>query len=151
MNHKQYDSASYKSGQADKNDRLFGPVEQHQKICVECRQPYTWVGRHKTKGFAQTRFCSKRCTNAHNVKKRWQNDPIRHYRTICFRYHKKQCVVCPFTRIVEVHHRDEDRRNNHPRNLIPLCSNHHKMAHMNEFRDEIDGKIETYLKTLDIP
>lgn len=40
-----------------------------------------------------------------------------------------KCVVCGFTAVVEVHHRDKDRSNNDLNNLVPLCPNCHSMIH----------------------
>ena len=41
-----------------------------------------------------------------------------------------KCAVCGFDKIVELHHKDRNRKNNNISNLIPLCPNHHRMAHM---------------------
>lgn len=51
------------------------------------------------------------------------------YRTTCFAYHKKECIVCGEAKIVDVHHRDRNKNNNSPLNLIPLCPTHHKYCH----------------------
>ena len=44
---------------------------------------------------------------------------------------RKPCAICGFDIIVELHHIDKDKQNNNLSNLIPLCPNHHRMAHMN--------------------
>ncbi len=44
---------------------------------------------------------------------------------------KKGCSVCRFKEIVEIHHKDFNRNNNDISNLIVLCPNHHRIAHMN--------------------
>lgn len=41
------------------------------------------------------------------------------------------CKICGFKIIVDLHHKDKNKYNNVIINLIPLCPNHHKMAHMN--------------------
>ena len=51
------------------------------------------------------------------------------YRSICWKNHKKECLICGESRIVEVHHIDENHENNEPRNLAPLCSTHHRYWH----------------------
>ena len=56
----------------------------------------------------------------------WKDDA---YRSTCFHYHKKKCVVCVEKIIVEVHHFDGNHKNNSPENLIPLCPTHHKYWH----------------------
>ena len=51
------------------------------------------------------------------------------YRTICFIYHPRECVVCGETNVLDVHHWDLNHKNNDPHNLIPLCPNHHRYMH----------------------
>ncbi len=41
----------------------------------------------------------------------------------------QECVVCGFNQIVDLHHLDENNKNNELNNLIGLCPNHHKMLH----------------------
>ncbi len=40
-----------------------------------------------------------------------------------------KCVVCGFTTVVDVHHKDGDKSNNQDCNLIALCPNCHAMVH----------------------
>ena len=65
------------------------------------------------------------------------------YRTTCFHYHKKECVVCKENLIVEVHHYDENHSNNNPENLIPLCPTHHQYMHSG-YRDKIASIVDNY-------
>ena len=67
------------------------------------------------------------------------------YRTTCFHFHKKECIVCGENKIVEVHHLDENNKNNSPNNLIPLCPTHHKYLHSN-YRYLIEDKVNEYIK-----
>lgn len=66
------------------------------------------------------------------------------YRDICFRYHEPKCVVCGEDKIVEVHHLDEIKSNNNPRNLIPLCPTHHQYWH-SKFKHLIDNIVDKYI------
>lgn len=66
------------------------------------------------------------------------------YRSICFSYHKKECIVCKEDKIVEVHHLDEDNTNNNPENLIPLCPTHHSYWH-SKYRHLIEQTILDYV------
>lgn len=66
------------------------------------------------------------------------------YVTTCFHYHKKQCVVCDEQLVVEVHHLDEDKTNNDPTNLIPLCPTHHRYWHSRHKHLVIDA-VTTYV------
>lgn len=68
------------------------------------------------------------------------------YRRICFENHKKECLICGENKIVAVHHYDENRKNNSPENLIPLCPTHHSYVH-SKFKDEVIPKIEEYRKS----
>jgi predicted HNH restriction endonuclease len=45
----------------------------------------------------------------------------------------------------EVHHIDCNKENNKPNNLIPLCSNHHRMFH-SRYRQLVSPLIEDYIK-----
>jgi len=49
----------------------------------------------------------------------------------------KKCVICGFNKIVDLHHLDEDKKNNSEKNFVGLCPNHHQMLHNFEFRKEI--------------
>lgn len=72
----------------------------------------------------------------------WKEDS---YRTTCFHYHKKECIVCKENLIVEVHHYDGNHDNNNPNNLIPLCPTHHQYMHSG-YRDKINTIVEEYKK-----
>ena len=49
----------------------------------------------------------------------------------------QKCLLCGFDNIVDLHHLDENNKNNEENNLIGLCPNHHKMLHDFRFRKEI--------------
>jgi len=49
----------------------------------------------------------------------------------------KECILCRFNKIVDLHHLDENKKNNHKQNLIGLCPNHHKMFHNYKYKKEI--------------
>ena len=74
--------------------------------------------------------CSYSCSNTYfrsGVNNpNWNDDT---YRTTCFHYHNKECIVCGEDKIVDVHHYDENNKNNDPSNLVPLCPTHHMYLH----------------------
>lgn len=74
--------------------------------------------------------CGYQCSNTYfrsgPDNPNWKQDS---YRTTCFHYHSKECVICGESNIVEVHHLDENHSNNQPENLIPLCPTHHQYWH----------------------
>lgn len=144
MNNGSYHTAEYKKKQQEKQDRLFGPVLEHKKICACCGNEFVFVGRLKTKKFEKAQFCSRSCANNRQV---WWNDNSTYYRTIAFRVWEEKCQIpqCGFDKIVAVHHIDENKENNDPRNLIPLCPNHHEMVH-SKWRNEVQPFIEEVIR-----
>ena len=117
------------------------------KLCPVCQKPFTvQSGSPKEK---QT--CSYSCSNTFN--RSGINNPNYSataksaYRTICFHYHKKECVVCGESKIVEVHHYDKNHSNNDPKNLIPLCPTHHQYIH-SRYKLEIVDIIDKYRDAL---
>jgi len=140
MHNGKYDTVSYKTKQAAKADRLYGPIEEHKKICQCCGKEYVWTGRKNTKAYTESKFCSRSCAN--NRSAWWKNNAVG-YRTIALQNHSHSCVVCGFDKIVAIHHVDENKKNNSPGNLIPLCPNHHEMVH-SKWKDEVMPYIEKW-------
>jgi hypothetical protein len=93
--------------------------------------------RNKTCSYA----CSNTLFRSGPNNPNWKDET---YQTTCFHYHKKECVVCKETNIVEVHHLDEDRNNNDPSNLVPLCPTHHKYWH-SRYRSLIEDQVWAYV------
>lgn len=142
MNHGKYQTKSYKQAQKEKYDRMFGPVEKHKKLCVCCGNSFVYVGRLKTKGYEAAKFCNRSCAN--NRKVWWKSNAI-HYKTIALQNHEHKCIICGFDKIVAIHHIDENKKNNLPSNLIPLCPNHHEMVH-SKYRSEVQPFIDEWQK-----
>lgn len=97
-----------------------------------------------TKNNLKNTTCSVSCANTHF---RSGEDNAHYlgnnYRTICFAWHNKECIICKESNIVEVHHFDEDHNNNTPDNLIPLCPTHHQYWHSN-YKYLIEQTVITY-------
>lgn len=66
------------------------------------------------------------------------------YRRICFENHKHECVICGENKILDVHHLDQNKFNNSPENLVPLCPTHHQYWH-SRYKQEIEEKIYNYI------
>lgn len=144
MNNGKYHTESYKKGQAAKYDRMFGPIETHIKKCENCQKEFEYVGRMKTKSFNKPMYCSISCSNNRT---KWWSSNSKNYRTIARQNNEKfKCVVCGFDKIVAIHHIDENKKNNDPSNLIPLCPNHHEMCH-SKYKSEIKPYIDEWQKT----
>ena len=67
------------------------------------------------------------------------------YRTTCFLYHEKKCVVCDEKKVLHVHHVNKNTKDNRPSNLIPMCPTHHRYFH-SIYADEVKPLIKAYLK-----
>ena len=126
----------------------------NKKLCPVCGAPI--------KDYKNNKTCSSKC--GHNYyfhmyaefgKKaainRSQTIPDNElgYRKLCFRYHKKECIICGEKNIVAVHHYDENNFNNDPTNLIPLCPTHHTYMH-SSFRHLINKKVQKYIQNFKI-
>lgn len=53
-----------------------------------------------------------------------------------------KCFICGFDKVVDLHHLDNDHKNNSESNMIGLCPNHHKMLHNFKYKDEILAQIK---------
>ena len=134
-------------------------IRHHEKACV--KNPKVIEERIKTCPSCQKPFmknsitCSNACANRYFKHgrtaegARWKSDDQliseSKYREICFRHHEKMCVVCGESKIVAVHHLDENRENNLPENLIPLCPTHHQYTH-SKYHAEVDPIIAEYIE-----
>lgn len=110
------------------------------KVCPICGNSFA-----TSKGAPDEKTtCSHSCANTHfrcgDNNGNWKE---RTYRTTCFKYHEKKCIVCGEKIIVEVHHFDNDHENNSPENLIPLCPTHHQYWH-SRYRYIVENKVIKY-------
>jgi hypothetical protein len=59
-----------------------------------------------------------------------------------FQKKTKECAVCGFNKIVDIHHLDFNKNNNTEENLIGLCPTHHRMINNYKFRYEIFSELQ---------
>ena len=114
-------------------------LKQHQSKC-ERFHPCQTCG---TKTFNES-YCSKSCAASANNSKgtigyavyraKKKISKRQTYRDICFEHWPHKCALCDWTICLDVHHIDDDHTNNDPKNLVPLCQNHHTMTRMIEHR-----------------
>lgn len=134
---------------------------KHKLITKECPN---CGGNFKTKENSNKITCSYSCSNTYF--RSGENHPnyrdindygdnelrtsrfSRKYRKICFDNHEHQCVVCGEDKILDVHHYDNNKKNNKPNNLIPICPTHHGYIH-SEYKDEVLKIVEGYKKNYD--
>lgn len=103
-------------------------IKKEKTFCYNCgteilKTPYRI---NKTKNGKN--FCSKSCANSYNNTLR-KKTSINTYRRIAFEVYEHKCAICGWNedeRILEVHHKDENRKNNQIDNLIILCPICHK-------------------------
>lgn len=134
--------------QADISHLTRGSVRKHPivtKVCPACSKQFM-----ASSGSArEKRTCSYACSNKHfrsgpnngnykNPEEIAKDD----YRAICLQQHRKACLLCGWNISVDVHHIDGNHSNNNKDNLVPLCPNHHRMAHMTRHKQEISDMIQ---------
>ncbi len=108
------------------------------KPCPVCTAPI--------KNYKTSVTCSSGCANTlFRTGPAHANWSDANYRSTCFYYHDKKCVVCGELNIIDVHHLDSDRTNNNPDNLIPLCPTHHQYWH-SSYRKHVESIILDYIK-----
>lgn len=117
------------------------------KECPVCGKEFEDLVGHPK----QKTTCSYSCSNTHfrsgKNHPNWRDEVSefnnKKYRTLCFMYHKKECVICGENKIVAVHHYDENHNNDSIENLIPLCPTHHNYVH-SRYKDEVIDTINKY-------
>lgn len=125
-------------------DTIYGELLKFKVACYNCREEFIVEEREKLYPQKEKYFCDRACANAQGgIAKAEGLGLSLHYRTLCFKYHKKQCVICEEKNIVEVHHLDGDHHNNSIENLIPICPTHHKYWH-SRHRRLIEPKVQAY-------
>lgn len=125
--------------------------EEH-KICCLCSKKFTVSSK---RDYIKQKTCSYECSNkyfrsgensgnwkSYDEKSR-KND---FYRRICFNKHGKKCIICDEKIAIDVHHIDDNHRNNDISNLIPLCANHHRYTRIAETKNYINEQINLYIK-----
>lgn len=119
--------------------------------CIECRSKFEVIPFKATK----RKFCSLKCANQ---KVRGRALPLpeeelfgnRKHRSICFRYHKKECVVCKEKIAVTVHHYNGNHNDDKPENLVPICANHHIYLHSNRGNSLVSPVVDKYVENFTV-
>lgn len=121
--------------------------EHHAKgLCYTCYKSLNW----KPKIFKCRRCLQSRAIHAKNLCASCYNTTFHKDKATAYNQRKKnnitlaqfrkttkQCVICGFDKIVDIHHIDKNKSNHSPKNLIGLCPNHHRMINNHKFRQEI--------------
>lgn len=133
-------------------------VRKHKyvtKDCPVCQTPFKTVINHRD----ERHTCSCKCANT--FFRSGDNNGMRQkklqrieagielddgYRSICWKHHKRECVICGEQLIVEAHHYNDNHDDNRPENFVPLCPTHHKYWH-SRHRFLIEEKVHEYVKS----
>lgn len=116
--------------------------EQEERSCPVCSKTFKAImgGAKKPQ-----ETCSRSCANTYfRSAANHPNWKQASYRSTCFLYHGKKCIICEENRLVEVHHLNENRADNNPENLVPLCPTHHQYWH-SRYRSEVEPAIRAYI------
>jgi hypothetical protein len=112
-------------------------IHEPNVTCAQCGKPFFRRPSHLTSK-SGLYFCSRSCKEvAQRLGGMPEIHPSRYnngsnYREIALRFYPAICVMCGYkkdSRILQVHHRDENRKNNEPGNLVVLCRNCHAEVH----------------------
>lgn len=131
------DISHFDSSIKNRRRRKYDKVEKECPICGKKFITESGKKREKT-------TCSHSCANVYFRSgidnPNWSD---KSYRTTCFMYHEKKCIICGEDRIVEVHHYDQNHNNTSPENLIPLCPTHHQYIH-SRYKTLIESKMDNF-------
>jgi len=130
-----YDHSHFRKGIKCKYKKI-------KKICPICSKEFEAQEGHNR----EKQTCSYACSNIHFRSGPDNGNWKEHaYRTICFHHHAHKCICCDEELAIDVHHLDQDKDNNMPENLIPLCPTHHRYWH-SRYRHLIEEKVLCYVK-----
>lgn len=147
-NEKRLETQNLKRAQARSLDHRLGVIQSFEVSCYVCSSTLIVKEREKQFPSKEKYFCSRSCANSCGGKaksKKHHTDDSVKYTTVAWRYHKRKCCVCEETKIVAVHHLDENHSNNDPKNLVPLCPTHHQYMH-SKYKFEIEEIVAAYVK-----
>ena len=109
--------------------------------CLQCGKK---IYRNKnTVSMSGNVFCSRSCGNAYKSRKRINLINSAEYRRNAFMIYPHKCAICGYDDeedILEVHHIDENRKNNDISNLNILCPICHKKLTLKLYKLSSDRK-----------
>jgi ribosomal protein L37E len=126
-------------------------VNHAKGLCLNCYKKYEWKRKLitcKRCGRQKPLHAKDLCGGCYNFvfhldkNKEWNQR--KNYGIDMNTYKKitKNCILCGFDKVVDLHHLDQNKENNSETNLIGLCPNHHKMLHDFRYRQEMLDKLK---------
>jgi hypothetical protein len=136
------DASHFDRYKSNRDNRVY---ELITKSCPVCNKTFTTNLGQKREQIVCSHSCSNTFFRSGVNNPNWKDpEDKKDYRSICFMYHKKECVICKENLIVAVHHLDENHNNNSPENLVPLCPTHHQYWH-SKYKHLIESKVLDYI------
>ena len=124
-----------------------GVVKRIKLQCAYCGKEIERLPNEIKKNKSGLFYCSRECGNRHKNQLRAESgewDSSQNYRLKAFEQLSHYCAVCGWKedeRILEVHHKDEDRSNNSIDNLCILCPTCHRKITLGYYKLTDDYKL----------
>jgi hypothetical protein len=119
----------------------------HSKgMCITCYKKLEWkpkLVKCKRCGRDRPMHAKGYCAGCYNFMfhlDKNRNEGYKKYHNIepdLYKKLTKECIICGFKEVVELHHLDENTQNNSESNFLALCPNHHRMIHHTNFKQEV--------------
>ena len=126
--------------------------EHHAKgLCFNCYTKISWkpkIKECKRCGREKPSHAKGLCEGCYafvfhlNKSKVWNQRKNYGIDTGIYKKITEKCVLCGFDKVVDLHHLDQNKKNNSTTNLIGLCPNHHKMLHDFRYRAEMFSQLK---------
>lgn len=113
------------------------------KICPVCDTEFEAFKDSKREKMTCSYSCSNTYFRSGKDNPNWKEESTQ-YRSKCFEFHTKECIICKEDKMVDVHHLDENRENNKIDNLVPLCPTHHRYWH-SSYKYLIEKQVYEYI------
>ena len=130
-------------------ETTIGNIAKHEDSCYmnpknikRCSVCDGIIKNYKTSKGTCSRSCANTFFKSGEQNGNWKGT---NYQSLCFTKHKKECIICGESKIVAVHHMNEDHNDNRIENLVPLCPTHHQYMH-SRYKSEILPKVEEYVE-----
>lgn len=129
-------------------DTKYGTIKEFDVNCFVCNEKFKVSERTNIFPSKDKYYCSRKCANSIGGKQKariYHPDDDVSYRALCLRYHKKECIICKESNVIEVHHLNHNHNDNRKENLVVLCPTHHRYIH-SKYKYLIEDKITEYVK-----